>query len=1005
MATLTGKKIADTYKDLLQVSNGNSGVDSTLRDVSDGEGTSSALKVSSDAISVDNIKIDGNTISATSGGITLTPLAGSAITLDSSVTIDGGAVDITGDLDVDNLNLNGNTITATSGGITLTPAAGSAITLDTSVTVDGGAVDITGDLDVDNININGNTISSTDSAGDINITPDTTGDLVLDGVKWPQADGTAEQVLTTDGSAQASWAAVSSVFDVVDDTTPQLGGNLDANSFNIDFDNATGLRDSNAAKQLTFNVTSSAVNYFAMTNAATGNGPILSATGTDTNIDFNFQAQGTGSYLFKGTSTWSAEIRLAEDTDNGTNYMAFKAPVSVTSSTTLTLPDGDGSANQVLKTDAAGTLSWASLDTLDGTLDVDSGGTGATTLTDGGVLLGSGTGAITAMAVLADGEMIVGDGTTDPVAESGATLRTSIGVGTGDSPTFTALSLNADTNQIILDADGTTTTITDSATSNRVVTLPDATDTLVGRDTTDTLTNKTLTSPVLNTGLSGTAFLDEDNMASDAADKVASQQSIKAYADTKLANVGEDTTPQLGGHLDVNGQVIGDGTRELLTFTEDGSAVNHLNIENQATGGGPILSAAGDDTDIDLHLANKGTGALTVDGTATSAAEIRLAEDTDNGTNYTGLKAAAAITTSYTLNLPAATGTAEQILETDGSGNLSWVNNGAGLSNVVDDTTPQLGGMLDVNGNAIGDGTLELLTFTEDASAVNHVNIENEATGSGPIIAAAGDDTDVDLNIDGKGTGLVNVSGQALAVDYGTTGPGAIRLLEDGDNGSNYIGFAAPAALTGDTTFTLPDGDGSAEQILETNGSGTLSWVTPAAGGGDFTLIATGSASASASVDFDNNIDSTYDVYKVVFTNAVPATAGNPLVARVGTGVTPTYQTSSYRNARSQVTDGGTASGAGGTSDGYFKLGDNGGGYGSNDGVSGEITLYHPNDTTVHTLMTGLVAEFQSSSPQLNHQSCVSVWDSATAVTSVQFLALSGNLTTGDFYLFGYALS
>ena len=52
-----------------------------------------------------------------------------------------------------------------------------------------------------------------------------------------------------------------------------------------------------------------------------------------------------------------------------------------------------------------------------------------------------GTGAITAMAVLADGEMIVGDGTTDPVAESGATLRTSIGVGTGDSPQFTGLNL------------------------------------------------------------------------------------------------------------------------------------------------------------------------------------------------------------------------------------------------------------------------------------------------------------------------------------------------------------------------------------------------------------------------------------------------------------------------------------------------------------------------------------------------------------------------------------
>ena len=64
-----------------------------------------------------------------------------------------------------------------------------------------------------------------------------------------------------------------------------------------------------------------------------------------------------------------------------------------------------------------------------GTLPVGNGGTGATTLTNGGILLGSGTGAVTAMAVLANGAMIVGDGTTDPVAESGSTLRTSIGVG------------------------------------------------------------------------------------------------------------------------------------------------------------------------------------------------------------------------------------------------------------------------------------------------------------------------------------------------------------------------------------------------------------------------------------------------------------------------------------------------------------------------------------------------------------------------------------------------
>ena len=60
--------------------------------------------------------------------------------------------------------------------------------------------------------------------------------------------------------------------------------------------------------------------------------------------------------------------------------------------------------------------------------------------------------------------------------------------------------------------------------------------------TAQTLTNKiltspTLTSPVLNTSISGTAFKDEDNMSSDSATAVASQQSIKAYVDNEIASV------------------------------------------------------------------------------------------------------------------------------------------------------------------------------------------------------------------------------------------------------------------------------------------------------------------------------------------------------------------------------------------------------------------------------------------------------------------------------------
>ena len=79
------------------------------------------------------------------------------------------------------------------------------------------------------LDVNGQSIVSA-SAGDITITPDTTGSIVLDGLNWPQADGTANQVIITNGLGQLSFAAQSGgISNVVEDTTPQLGGSLDVN--------------------------------------------------------------------------------------------------------------------------------------------------------------------------------------------------------------------------------------------------------------------------------------------------------------------------------------------------------------------------------------------------------------------------------------------------------------------------------------------------------------------------------------------------------------------------------------------------------------------------------------------------------------------------------------------------------------------------------------------------------------------------------------------------------
>lgn len=64
-------------------------------------------------------------------------------------------------------------------------------------------------LDVDNIRIDGNTIISTDADGSISVVPNGIGDLILDALKWPQADGTSGQVVATNGAGQLSFETVS----------------------------------------------------------------------------------------------------------------------------------------------------------------------------------------------------------------------------------------------------------------------------------------------------------------------------------------------------------------------------------------------------------------------------------------------------------------------------------------------------------------------------------------------------------------------------------------------------------------------------------------------------------------------------------------------------------------------------------------------------------------------------------------------------------------------------
>ena len=135
--------------------------------------------------------------------------------------------------------------------------------------------------------------------------------------------------------------------DVVDDTSPQLGGNLDTNSFMIDFDDAHGIRDENANEQLIFETTSSAVNHVDVTNAATGNGPQIGAVGDDTNISLKLRPKATGNIEVMG-ATNPGSIQL--NCEANSHGIKLTGPAhSAGQSYELKFPTGNVTADRFLK--------------------------------------------------------------------------------------------------------------------------------------------------------------------------------------------------------------------------------------------------------------------------------------------------------------------------------------------------------------------------------------------------------------------------------------------------------------------------------------------------------------------------------------------------------------------------------------------------------------------------------------------------------------------------------
>ena len=228
-----------------------------------------------------------------------------------------------------------------------------------------------------------------------------------------------------------------------------------------------------------------------------------------------------------------------------------------------------------------------------------------------------------------------------------------------------------------------------------------------------------------------------------------------------------------------------------LTMTHDGTA---LDLPGEAN----ITTAAGDVATFQSTAANqvqcisytRAAGTAVVGSSDLPTAPSGISTDTNE---------------KYSLKLTDASDT-----ET-----LSWTSFA-----IKDDTTPQLGGMLDVNGNSIGDGTLELLKFSETGSAVNEFTIANAATGNAPNLSATGGDDNIDISITPKGTGSVVLGGDldcngsqiqwSQGADVASTG--ALPVLTDG----NYFD------VTGTTTITSINTTGGVGTLIKLHFDGAL---------------------------------------------------------------------------------------------------------------------------------------------------------------------------------------
>jgi hypothetical protein len=304
----------------------------------------------------------------------------------------------------------------------------------------------------------------------------------------------------------------------------------------------------------------------------------------------------------------------------------------------------------------------------------------------------------------------------------------------------------------------------------------------------------------------------------------------------------ENTASVIGQSIDVLSDVdtTGVANGDVLTYN---STSGNWEAEAPAAGGDifKTIAVAGQssivaDSSTDTLTITAGTGITLTTNATTDTLTIT---NSATGANAFGSVAVAGQTTveadstGDTLTLVAGTGVT---ITTNATTDTVTITNSV--------TAPNTFGTIAVatQSNVVADSTTDTLTL---AAAGGMTITTNATTDTITLDSARLDDDDVtlsavrEIDLNGENLNIVNGVYEILIIesdgvrqantviaDYAGSTGGRITLAEATINGGNSIAIQAPASLAATTTYTLPSADGTSAQVLQTNGSGTLSFVS-----------------------------------------------------------------------------------------------------------------------------------------------------------------------------------